>query len=226
MLYLWVMSLKNAKTPWPTKDAMAQVYEKGLWGRGDSDFYSGEGSHHPDLVVPYIKAVTEFLQSLKEPPVVVDLGCGDFNVGKQLLPFTKKYIAVDIVEDLIGYNKTQFQADNLEFHCLDIATDDLPKGDVAVLRQVLQHLSNTEIQQILPKLKQYKYVILTEHIPEGDFTPNMDIVSGQGTRLKKGSGVDVLVEPFYFELTKYVHSISLKSPNDISKIVTTVFELV
>ncbi len=190
------MSKKKHKTPWPTRDAMAQIYEQGLWGRDDSGFYSGEGSHHPDLVDPYVKVVSEFLQSLDEPPVVVDLGCGDFNVGNQLLPFTKQYIAVDIVDDLIAYNKTQFQADNLEFHCMDIASDDLPQGEVAILRQVLQHLSNKEIQLILPKLKQYKYVILTEHIPEGDFIPNLEIISGQGTRLKQGSGVDVMAEPF------------------------------
>ncbi|MBO6606326.1 class I SAM-dependent methyltransferase [Psychroserpens sp.] len=196
------MSSKKTKTPWPTKEAMAQIYEKGLWGRNASGFYSGEGSHHPDLVDPYVKVVTEFFQSLDKPPVVVDLGCGDFNVGKQLLPFAKQYIAVDIVEELIAYNKAQFQADHLEFHCLDIATDDLPIGDVVIMRQVMQHLSNKEIQQILPKLKHFKYIILTEHIPEGDFTPNLDIISGQGTRLKQGSGVDVLEEPFSYKFKR------------------------
>ncbi|MBO6631971.1 MAG: SAM-dependent methyltransferase, partial [Psychroserpens sp.] len=64
------------------------------------------------------------------------------------------------------------------------------------------HLSNKEIQQILPKLKHFKYIILTEHIPEGDFTPNLDIISGQGTRLKQGSGVDVLEEPFSYKFKR------------------------
>lgn len=216
------MSKKKHKTPWPTKDAMAQIYEKGLWDRGDKgEYYSGEGSHHPDLVDPYIKVVSEFLQSLDEPPVVVDLGCGDFNIGKQLLPYAKQYVAVDIVHDLITYNKTRFQADNLKFHCLDIATDNLPKGDVAILRQVLQHLSNKEILQILPKLKQYKYVILTEHIPEGDFVPNLDIISGQGTRLKQGSGVDVMAEPFGFDVKKKKLLLALNSSNGKGIITTT-----
>ena len=41
---------QRIKKPWPTKDAMEQVYEMKLWGNNASDFYSGIGSHHPELV--------------------------------------------------------------------------------------------------------------------------------------------------------------------------------
>ena len=78
----------------------------------------------------------------------------------------------------------------------------MPTGDCAILRQVLQHLSNKEIQNILDKLNNYKYVILTEHLPNEQFEPNIDIISGQGIRLKKKSGVDVLAPPFNFEVKK------------------------
>ena len=37
---------KRGKKPWPTKAAMAQVYEKHLWGKGSGAFFSGEGSHN------------------------------------------------------------------------------------------------------------------------------------------------------------------------------------
>lgn len=73
---------KRIKKPWPTKDAMEQVYEMKLWGGNKSDFYSGEGSHHPDIINPYIDVLTSFLTSFKNPLTVCDLGCGDFNVGK------------------------------------------------------------------------------------------------------------------------------------------------
>ncbi|WP_196894140.1 class I SAM-dependent methyltransferase [Aureivirga marina] len=193
---------KRNKKPWPTKDAMTQIYEKNLWGGNDSEFYSGQGSHQPEIVNPYVKVVSAFLNSFETPLTVCDLGCGDFNVGNQLVKFAKKYIAVDIVPDLIARNQKMFIAENLEFHCLDIAKDDLPSADCVILRQVLQHLSNAEVQYILKKLSNYKYIILTEHIPEGDFTPNIDIISGQGIRLKKKSGLDVLVPPFNFKITK------------------------
>jgi len=189
----------RSKKPWPTKAAMEQVYEMNLWGGNSSEFYSGTGSHHPDIIKPYLEVVSSFLNSFEDPVRVCDLGCGDFNVGKELVKYTSNYIAVDIVEPLIAHNSEKFQRKNLEFHCLEIAKDPLPNADAAILRQVLQHLSNAEIQSILKKLTDFKYLILTEHLPEGDFAPNKDIISGQGTRLKKQSGVDISAPPFDFQ---------------------------
>jgi len=191
---------KNNKQPWPTKEAMEQVYKMNLWGGTESDFYSGTGSHLPEIINPYIVVVASFLESFKNPLVVCDLGCGDFNVGKELIKYTKKYVAVDIVTDLIARNKMKFTEDNLEFHSLNIAVDELPSGDCAIIRQVLQHLSNDEIQSLLPKLTNFKYIILTEHIPDGTFEPNKEIISGQGIRLKKQSGVNLLAPPFNFKV--------------------------
>ncbi|WP_421774786.1 class I SAM-dependent methyltransferase [Gracilimonas sp.] len=191
---------KRSKKPWPTKDAMKQVYQNNLWGGGGAEFYSGSGSHHPGLVNPYVEAVASFLHSFDEPLVVCDMGCGDFNVGKKLVGYAKKYIAVDIVPELIARNKAIFKAENLEFQCLDIAEDSWPSGDCVILRQVLQHLSNTEIHCVVEKFYDYKYIILTEHVPEGKFESNKDIISGQGTRLKKNSGVDLLAPPFNLQV--------------------------
>ncbi|MDO7172805.1 class I SAM-dependent methyltransferase [Mariniflexile sp. AS56] len=216
---------KKPKTPWPTKDAMEQVYAMKLWGDNKSDFYSGSGSHHPEITSPYLDALIPFLTSFKNPLVVCDLGCGDFNIGKELVKHTKEYIGVDIVTNLITHNKTHFKADNLEFKCLDIALDPLPSGDCALLRQVLQHLSNTEIQSIISKLAQYKYVILTEHLPQGDFTPNKDIISGQGIRLKKQSGLNLLASPFHFKIKEEKQLVSTVLSNGKGVITTTLYTL-
>ncbi|WP_420572472.1 methyltransferase domain-containing protein [Kordia sp.] len=217
--------IKKVKKPWPTKAAMEQVYEKKLWGNNNTDFYSGEGSHHPEIVQPYLDAVKIFLTSFEKPLVVCDLGCGDFNIGKQLVAHTKKYIAVDIVANLINHNKSTFTTENLEFHCLDIAKDNLPTGDCALIRQVLQHLSNTEIQRIIEKLVNFKYVILTEHLPEGDFIPNIDIISGQGIRLKKKSGVNLLAAPFHFQIKQEKQLSVVRSANFEGVIVTTLYTI-
>ncbi len=216
---------KKIKKPWPTKDAMVQIYENNLWGAGESEFYSGLGSHHPETVDPYIAVVSAFLKGFAAPPVVCDLGCGDFNIGKELVKYTGKYIALDIVPKLIAHNKNEFKADHLEFRVLDIAKDELPSGDCAVLRQVLQHLSNAEIKSVVEKLYAFKYVILTEHLPEEDFEPNKDIISGQGIRLKKQSGVRLSVPPFNFKTREEKQLLSVPSPGFEGVLVTTLYEV-
>ena len=110
------------------------------------------------------------------------------------------------------------------FKCLDIAKDELPKVDGVIIRQVLQHLSNQEIQQILDKLSDYKYLILTEHIPVGPFTPNINIITNSQNRLKHHSGVDLLAEPFNFKVKAFKVLNGVVLDNN-SRIVTTLFTL-
>lgn len=222
------MSKKETKTkvdkkPWPTKDAMQQVYEMNLWGSGATNFYSGDGSHRKEIITPYIEALVKFLKAFESPVSVCDLGCGDFNVGKELVSYTNNYVAVDIVPELIERNKKEFKFPNLEFKCIDIAVDELPIADCAMLRQVLQHISNAEVRNVVEKLYDYKYLIVTEHVPENDFVPNIDIISGQGTRLKKQSGIDLMATPFNLNVTEEKQLLSVSDGKGV--IVTTMYKI-
>ena len=220
------MKLEKAqKTPWPTKDAMQQIYEMKLWGDNNTEFYSGDGSHSSAIIKPYIEVVMSFLKSFKNQITVCDLGCGDFNIGKELVKYTKKYIAVDIVPELIAYNKEKFKETNLKFQCLDISKDKLPSADCVIIRQVLQHLSNKEVLSVVCKLYDFKYIILTEHIPDDDFIPNKDIVSGQGIRLKKQSGLNLVKPPFNLKIKeeKELSKVILKGKKGVIK--TILYEL-
>ena len=60
-------------------------------------------------------------------------------------------------------------------------------------------------------------------MPEGDFTPNTDIISGQGIRLKKRSGINVLEPPFNLNVKKSDQILSVTSKDFEGVIVTTVY---
>jgi SAM-dependent methyltransferase len=186
----------------PSAKVFSAVYDQGKWGKtSDGDFYSGSGSHKPDLVLPYVNSTAAFLRSLEEQPSVVDLGCGDFNIGRQLRPYCGRYIACDVVPQLIERNAARFCDQDVEFRCLDIAKDPLPQADVACLRQVLQHLDNDNIQAIVRQLSQYRFVIVTEHLPSGDsFIPNKDKKTGCMIRLLSDSGVVLTAAPFNLKI--------------------------
>lgn len=215
----------NKKNAWPTKDAMNQIYEMNLWGGKNQEYYSGSGSHDHFIVDPYIATVKKFLSSFSSSLIVADLGCGDFNIGKNLVSLSKKYIAIDIVKNLIEYNDRNFKQGNLEFHCLDIAKDNLPKADCAIIRQVLQHLSNFEILKVIENISNFKYVLLTEHLPSDTFVPNKDIMSGQGIRIKKQSGVNLLAAPFNLKVKDEQQLLKINLENHKGVMVTTLYTL-
>jgi hypothetical protein len=163
------------------------IYRSGIWRQSGQ---SGGKSHDAAIAQLYVKTVAEFLTSLGKPNVV-DLGCGDFAIGSQLRPYCQLYIACDIVPELIAHNRQDFA--DVDFRVLDIVRDELPKGEVAIIRHVLQHLSNAEIANVVARLR-YPFLIVTEHLPDGDFAPNKDQKTGVSIRLGSKSGV-VLTEP-------------------------------
>ncbi|GFE87068.1 class I SAM-dependent methyltransferase [Steroidobacter agaridevorans] len=207
------------------EDVFTQVYREGLWGRTlRRRFYSGPGSHDAGLIQPYVGAVSGFLSSLPARPAVVDLGCGDFNVGRRIRSACGSYIACDVVADLIAYNRRQFASLDVDFRCVDIVKDPLPAGDVVFIRQVLQHLSNEQIASVVAKLPQFRYLVLTEHLPAGhDFVPNADHRHGSGIRLDANSGVVLTAPPF--ELRTRAQQIILDIPKYGGRITTIVYEL-
>lgn len=185
----------------PLSQVFTGIYERGLWGNspeGAEGYFSGLGSYEKQVVDSYVVAVQQFLNSLETKPNVVDLGCGDFSVGSRIRPCCKGYIACDIVEPLINFNKEKFRSQDVDFRVLDLTKDPLPDCDVLFLRQVLQHLSNKHIKKMLPRLTTCcKYLVLTEHLPlKEPFTANIDITPGPGVRPGVNSGVVLSKPPF------------------------------
>ena len=185
-----------------TKEVMGAIYKKKSWGGRKHDFYSGLGSHLPKITDPYVRKIEEFLVSFDPKLSVCDLGCGDFNVGNRLVDSSGKYVGVDIVPELISRNKDRFTDSKLTFQCLNIVEDELPIGDCILVRQVLQHLSNDEIFEVVNKLKKFKYLVVTEHLPKGEFVPNLDKKTGANIRLSQNSGVVLTAPPFNFNPIK------------------------
>jgi hypothetical protein len=199
--YAALQAKLSGKSP---REIFETIYNEKMWGGHFrlSQFHSGSGSHDARLVEPYVAAVRTYLATFAGDPVIVDIGCGDFSVGSQFVDRAARCIACDVVESLVNANRKRFRRPNLEFRVLDAIEDPLPPGDIALLRQVLQHLSNGHIAAIVPKLKQYRVVIVTEHLPSNpNFVPNLDAPSGLDTRLRNHSGVVLSAPPFNMTVT-------------------------
>jgi SAM-dependent methyltransferase len=185
-----------------TKEVFTEIYAENIWGdrrpHADKDFpfYSGPGSGEA-AASPYADCINAFIDK-HGIKTVIDLGCGDFRVGSRIARSSLHYVGVDVVGPLIQANQTRFGSDHIQFQCLDIIADPLPAGDLCLVREVFQHLSNAQIIAILKKLKAFKCAIVTECQPgpPGSFHPNKDRPHGDESRALWNSGVVLSLVPF------------------------------
>jgi len=159
-------------------EVFAEIYRHNLWGGAPGEFFSGEGTHHIDCSA-YVQLVRGLVREhgLRR---VVDIGCGDFQIGRQLVA------------------RQLFAGPHVAFASLDATRDELPAGDLVLVREVLQHLSNAEIATILAKLQRFRFALITEYqpAPENVVRPNIDKAHGRDTRIWDGSAVFPEQAPF------------------------------
>ena len=173
--------IRVSKTPVvPAGEVFGDLYRRNVWGGHTGELYSGGGSDRR-FRDPYRALILEFIEPGDR---VVDLGCGDFRVGRELISAAFTYIGVDVVPGLIAHNHQAFGADTVGFLCLDVVEDELPAGQICLVRQVLQHLANDQIQAVLRKLNAYRDVFVTEQQPvDPDVPANLDKRQGGDTRI-------------------------------------------
>jgi len=218
-IYRKLRSISNQVFEKTHKEVFAEIYKNKTWGDAENTaFYSGTGSDD-DYSRPYAEVIIKFIKEHKVSSVV-DLGCGDFRVGSKINRDTDiVYTGVDVVPELIIHNQKEFGTEKIKFKQLNIVKDKLPEGQLCLIRQVLQHLRNDDIQKILVKCKQYDYLIVTEHLPTtGKIVPNIDKNFGASIRLGDNSGV-YLDQPPFSKKVKELLSVFPKAEEN-SRIVT------
>lgn len=183
------------------QDVFEEIYGKRMWGGNNhsGSFNSGSGSDGT-ASRPYVEAISRYIQE-NGIQHVVDLGCGDFRVGSAIVAATDvRYKGVDITRSLIAHLNANVARPGVEFQCLNIVDDPLPEGDLYLIRQVLQHLSNRQIAAILEKLRGTD-AIVTEHVPTDPCVVwNKDKSAGPDIRLYRKSGVFLEHPPFCLSL--------------------------
>jgi SAM-dependent methyltransferase len=178
-------------------EAFSQTYRTKLWGQIEGEEFCSGGGSLEEFAIPYTSWVARFIADHKIK-TVVDLGCGDFRIGQRICSASLvNYVGVDIVPDLIAYNNSRFESKRITFKCANIIEDELPSGDLCLIRQVLQHLSNKQISRILVNCAKFPHLLITEHVYNGpNMRPNLDIMHGPDNRLFRRSGVVLDRPPF------------------------------
>jgi SAM-dependent methyltransferase len=182
-------------------EAFDEIYRKGYWGLATP---SGHGSYGL-----WAEAFSRIILDLVEREGirhVVDVGCGDFNVGRQIAPAVETYTALDVSGYIIERNRKAFAFDNVTFRQFDLLKDSPPSGDLIFVRQVLQHLSNDQVETALRNLEKCtaSRIVIAEDVSDRSLVnPNVDLETHSvGTRANVGSGLVLDQPPFSRRIRK------------------------
>ncbi|MGX5851113.1 class I SAM-dependent methyltransferase [Mesorhizobium sp. PL10] len=189
--------LKNGMLAKSNTEIFNSIYKAAIWGKSENEgAYSGPGSYDPS-VPTYVAFVRNFIIE-QQIESIVEIGCGDFEIGRQYADCVKRYLGVDVSSFVIEQNREKFRRGGICFEHHDASEQNLPKSDLCIIRQVLQHLDNSTIGEILAHTAVHKFVLITEHLPAPSRLkkPNLNKPTGPDTRVVFNSGVYIDLPPF------------------------------
>lgn len=152
-----------ANTSKPLSEVFDEIYRKDSWGVG-----SGPGSD-PVAASAYLVFLEQFILK-HSPKTVLDVGCGDGRLADAIKwdELLVEYVGVDIsgvaidsVPDLGSiWAKGAFVAKADVCH-----PSNSPLSDLAIIKDVFQHLPFAECEKILGALTKCRHILVTNDIP-------------------------------------------------------------
>jgi SAM-dependent methyltransferase len=185
----------------PLEAIFNDIYETAAWSQATdgSKYSSGPGSE-PAVTKGYEDFVVSHINAHPGVTRIVDIGCGDFQVANRILSKLDRkvaYIGCDVASKVIAYNQATHGRDGVEFRHVDASQGPLPAGDLVLVREVFQHLSNAAIHASLANMRSaYPVAIITEAVWKNPKDTNVDLVSGFHTRDMLESGIYLELAPF------------------------------
>lgn len=198
------------------QEVFTQIYERGEWGKNAlGEGCSGEGSSVCNAK-PYMEFLQDFLQEY-EIKSVVDVGCGDWEFSKYLDWSGIRYTGIDVVKSVIEKNSQNFGEPTVTFICADAAQLNLPKTDLLICKDVLQHLPLKDIFALCSQFSNFKYCLITNDIinPFCLLQTNEELSQPGGCRT-----LDLTLPPFNFKAKKvFTYSVPTCDRESIKEVV-------
>ena len=141
------------------KNIFIDIYDNN--GFGSLESKSGPGS-----TLDGTQKLRESIKKLikdKNIKSVVDIPCGDFNWMKEIVFNFENYIGGDIVKKAIDENNERYSNNRIKFIEFDILNDEIPTGDLLIVRDIIGHFPIEDGVKILKNIlnSKCKYLLST-----------------------------------------------------------------
>tara|TARA_B100000963_G_scaffold255850_1_gene224461 strand:- start:1555 stop:2316 length:762 start_codon:yes stop_codon:yes gene_type:complete len=169
-----------------------EIYKTNFW-KGDGT-RSGPGSS----IESTVKIREEIPKIIKKYKIknILDVPCGDFYwFAKIINELEIEYLGGDIVSEIIESNNLKYKKKNIKFIKIDITCNEIPEADLLICRDLIFHLSYSDIDKLFYNLKKsnIKYILVSWHDLEKHNLDNENIKTGSFRFL------DLFKNPFSFE---------------------------
>lgn len=149
------------------------IYQSRLWGPG-----SGPGSVGAPAL-QFANLVRRVLDVVR-PGRVVELGCGDWQVSKLVDWSGTEYLGFDVVDSLVSLNRRTYSSPKVRFQLGVENAKDVPAFDLLVVKDVLQHWSDSDIHRFAALIRDAPAVLVTNTtMSSGPYELNAPIVTGR-----------------------------------------------
>lgn len=201
-LIAYIVCLMSMNSTTIAKDSTERIftnlYATGAWGKNEEGFGSSGPDSKRENTLSYVAFLQNFIRA-NNIQSVVDAGCGDWSFSKAVDWGNIRYVGIDIVNPVIEKNRQLYHSPQVAFLHGDINEIELPDADLLICKDVLQYLSNSDVDQFLKRIAKYKYCLITNDAPApvGSEKPyNRSIVCGDHRP------IDLTNPPFNVEGTK------------------------
>ena len=173
-LYGPYVRLKYRVSPKARRSYFAGMYERNIWGDGESR--SGSGSNLENT--SRLRAELPILLRDLDVRSLLDMPCGDWVWMQDVdLSSITSYIGADVVPYLIESLREQHGGPGREFLVLDALSSPLPPVDAVMVRDLLGHLEHAQVRRLVRNVKRSgARWLLATHYPEVDH--NTDVGMG------------------------------------------------
>lgn len=169
------------------RGAFEHIFQSRYWGDGGSASGVGSSMAQTESIRRELPAIVERFGIRS----MIDAPCGDLYWMADLLPVMDiDYLGGDIVPEVVAIAEARTDYPRARFMLLDIAETVFPQCDLWLCRDVLFHLSFSNIRRTLANFKRsnIKYLLVTSHTRPG--IPNRNVATGDFREL------DLLKPPF------------------------------
>ena len=197
----------------PSERVFNNIYKKRLWGtdeRGNAICTPGSSLENAS---PFIDYIEEFLEQTPDVQSILDVGCGDWALGRNINWGNREYLGVDVIRSLVFKNQAQFGNEHIRFAYLDAAIDPLPSADLLICKDVWIHLPNDMILPFLNKMKKFKYCILIN-----EFNAPRSLGCNGNILLGDTRPIDVTADPFFLKPAKVAYYRSARGMKQVALI--------